>query len=234
MNPFQQARQIGLRASAMEAEAGAKQWVWLSHIWRELSCGTTRVVDGFFTEERAYLIVTPRKDAEVAPWRQRLAILEDVLCANAQKVVAFERDMAPSTIASCAKASLLYLGLNCNPSRVHPLLQQAARAARDAGLDERVGLSDWEHEGVPYAVVGAARTEWRLRNVLSDAEFKVVRALVEGFSHVEIARERGTSRRTIANQLATAFRRIGVSSRGELLHRLGDRQAYRNQNTNAA
>jgi DNA-binding NarL/FixJ family response regulator len=44
--------------------------------------------------------------------------------------------------------------------------------------------------------------------------------LLEGSSHAQISSERGTSARTVANQLATAFRKLGVSGRGQLVDRL--------------
>lgn len=211
---------------AVTTHTQPSEWIRLRQVWNELSAGAQRVVDSFFSDERGYLILTTRITAELHPGRDRLAILQDVLCANAQKVVAYERDMAPSTVASNAKACLMFIGLNCNPSRVPPLVQQAALASRFAQFDQQVPLYRVEHDGVEYQVVSAPRAEGCLRAVLSDAEFKVVRALIEGHSHVEIAKERGTSRRTIANQLATAFRRIGVSSRGELLHQLSGWAAH--------
>jgi DNA-binding NarL/FixJ family response regulator len=51
---------------------------------------------------------------------------------------------------------------------------------------------------------------------LTDAEVVVLRALMEGKSNAEIAKERGTASRTIANQVARIFRKHCVSSRAEL------------------
>ena len=56
--------------------------------------------------------------------------------------------------------------------------------------------------------------------VLTAAEMAVARAVVEGKSNAEIARERGRSPRTIANQVAAIFKKLGVSSRLELARRL--------------
>lgn len=54
---------------------------------------------------------------------------------------------------------------------------------------------------------------------LTSAEAKVMKALFEGKSNDDIARERGTSPRTIANQIASIFRKHGVGSRAELVAR---------------
>ncbi|UQA62031.1 helix-turn-helix domain-containing protein [Polyangium aurulentum] len=55
---------------------------------------------------------------------------------------------------------------------------------------------------------------------LSPAEREVVELLLSGASNAEIARQRGTSARTVANQAASIFRKLGVGSRMELAHRL--------------
>ena len=51
---------------------------------------------------------------------------------------------------------------------------------------------------------------------LSEAEREVVLLVLQGHSSQQIAEARGTSARTVANQLASVFRKLGVSGRGEL------------------
>ena len=51
---------------------------------------------------------------------------------------------------------------------------------------------------------------------LTRAEEEVARAAIGGLSNAEIATMRGRSERTIANQLASIFRKLGVTSRAEL------------------
>jgi DNA-binding CsgD family transcriptional regulator len=55
---------------------------------------------------------------------------------------------------------------------------------------------------------------------LSKGERAVVALAVFGLSNQEIARRRGSSPRTVANQLASAYRKLGVGSRAELLAQL--------------
>jgi DNA-binding NarL/FixJ family response regulator len=52
--------------------------------------------------------------------------------------------------------------------------------------------------------------------LLTPAERAVATRLLEGASNAEIARERGTSERTVVNQVAKIFRKAGVTSRVEL------------------
>jgi DNA-binding CsgD family transcriptional regulator len=55
---------------------------------------------------------------------------------------------------------------------------------------------------------------------LSSAESDVLRHIFAGDSNAEIARVRGCSTRTVANQVASLFRKLGVRSRLELVARL--------------
>ena len=59
---------------------------------------------------------------------------------------------------------------------------------------------------------------------LSEAERGVVAAALRGLSNAEIATERGVSARTVANQLASAYGKLGVRGRSELAALLAGRQ----------
>jgi len=54
---------------------------------------------------------------------------------------------------------------------------------------------------------------------LSKAEAEVARELLAGRSNADIARARGTSARTVANQVARVFRKLGVQGRNQLAAR---------------
>jgi DNA-binding NarL/FixJ family response regulator len=56
----------------------------------------------------------------------------------------------------------------------------------------------------------------RLPRNLSRAEREVVAGVLKGHSNAEIAAHRGTSLRTVAVQLQSIFRKLGVGSRTEL------------------
>ena len=55
---------------------------------------------------------------------------------------------------------------------------------------------------------------------LTEAERAVALLANEGLSNTEIAQVRGVSARTIANQLASVFAKLGIGSRVELARRL--------------
>jgi DNA-binding CsgD family transcriptional regulator len=74
-----------------------------------------------------------------------------------------------------------------------------------------------------YLVLSHPVPDWPLPDLLTRSEREVVRAVLAGASRAEVARVRGTSRNTVANILASAFRKLGVNSRLELAARLASR-----------
>jgi DNA-binding NarL/FixJ family response regulator len=60
---------------------------------------------------------------------------------------------------------------------------------------------------------------------LSAAELDVALAIARGASNAEIAAARGTSARTVANQVASIFKRLGVSSRVQVAAAMSGRRA---------
>lgn len=58
-------------------------------------------------------------------------------------------------------------------------------------------------------------------SALPRAQRETAELLLAGLGNAEIARRRGRSERTVANQVAAIFRRFGVSSRAELVAKLG-------------
>jgi DNA-binding CsgD family transcriptional regulator len=110
------------------------------------------------------------------------------------------------------------MGLSCGAARVPLILVLAARYHL-SGINAPVArLSSFVQWGTRHWVVSVTRPDLRLRDRVPSAEFEVARLLVEGKSHLEIAGIRGTSQRTVANQLSSVFRRLDVSGRLDLLN----------------
>ena len=70
--------------------------------------------------------------------------------------------------------------------------------------------------GVRYVVLSYAMSDPSLSARLTAAERDVLALLLWGLSNAEIALQRGTAVRTVANQIASIFQKLGVSSRSEL------------------
>jgi DNA-binding CsgD family transcriptional regulator len=57
--------------------------------------------------------------------------------------------------------------------------------------------------------------------VLTSAERAVIELTLDGLSNAAVARKRRCSPRTVANQLASAYKKLGVGSRRELRAKFG-------------
>jgi DNA-binding CsgD family transcriptional regulator len=140
------------------------------------------------------------------------------LASSRQKSLAIDLALAPSTVALHSRLGLRDIGVDAKPSRAHPLLMLAARSS---GLGARARCAVFaSRDQRQLRVIGAPRPELLLSGRLPEAELSVVQRLIEGWSHVEIAHDRKTSPRTIANQVSAVFRRLCVSGRNELVQSL--------------
>jgi DNA-binding CsgD family transcriptional regulator len=215
------ASQESLQTLAVAGDAASSRLVGLDRVWRELGLGQCCIVDTFFSASRSFLLSREARSfghnsahARRAEYRH-LELLEAVLLGATQKAVAIEARMSVSTLSTSLKDTLATLGLTCSPSKVPPVIVALVSAARVAPRKGReCVISDGAHR---YRVISVERPDLALERVLSPAEYTATRLLLEGKHHEEIARERRASPRTIANQLGSAFRKLGVSGRSELL-----------------
>jgi len=72
-------------------------------------------------------------------------------------------------------------------------------------------------EGVDLVVLSVDARPHGFPATLSNAEREIAAALLEGASYAAIAARRGSAARTVANQVAAIFRKIGVRTRAELV-----------------
>ena len=94
------------------------------------------------------------------------------------------------------------------PSRASP-----GSAAPDEGEGPR--FSSFSYAGEEF-VVFSAPVALEIEGAFTPSETDILSAVARGMSNSAIARARGTSARTVANQIATLFGKTGASSRAEL------------------
>jgi DNA-binding CsgD family transcriptional regulator len=70
---------------------------------------------------------------------------------------------------------------------------------------------------VSFAVAEAPNAKTARHTELTGAEADLLARLLQGASNRDIAAARGTSVRTVASQLASLYRKLGVRGRTELL-----------------
>jgi DNA-binding CsgD family transcriptional regulator len=208
------------------AERGTEA-VDLSALWMELVSGSCKIEETLFTEQSCALVVTRghRSAGRVRALSRRHAeILERSLIEGARKSVAIDLGLCPSSVAEILKQGFGFMGLSCWPSRIPLLLVLAAHAQRARELDRPAAARLAENQRALRQTISVSRPDNDLGARLTPAEFAVTRLLVEGKSYAQMALLRQTSARTVANQLAAAFHRLGVSGRAELMCMLAARK----------
>lgn len=81
-----------------------------------------------------------------------------------------------------------------------------------AGLD----VAPLQVDGDDYVILSYPLPEWSLPSNLTAAEQEVVLGLLQGDSYEAIAERRGTALRTVANQVASVYAKLRITSRIEL------------------
>lgn len=201
--------------------------VRLSDLWTGLSSGSVSIIASYCDESHCYVAVQQsqrrRRRSCLSP--RNLRMLERVLAGASQKAVALDMGLAPSTVAVTVSRCVHAMGLECRLASVPLLMIMALHAARNETHSPVANMCTLEHEGRSYRVIWATRPDANLLDLLSRGESAVARLMVEGKTYAEIAAMRHRSVRTIANQLAKTYDKLGVSGRVHLVHQLVSRRA---------
>ncbi|MEI9936884.1 MAG: hypothetical protein WDO69_06650 [Pseudomonadota bacterium] len=199
--PLDSARRDATRADCLQIWAGllAREYVLVDH---------TTTLDSTYVA----IARSSSKSRAISPRNQ--LILEQLCLGDSAKVVAIDAGVSNSTVASVLKRSLETFGLK-DTSRVPLALAMLVHSARGNARVTMGRVSGWIRRGVPCEILGATLPS--LAPMLPPAVRDVVCMHAQGDSHARIAVRRRTSQRTVANQLATAFSRLGVSGRSGLL-----------------
>jgi DNA-binding CsgD family transcriptional regulator len=211
-----------LRPLAIQQDLEAARPLSLGQFWAELCRGMWLFCDTFSTDERCFALLRAPGERPPLPLNPRqLQRMESVLLGTPPKVVALESGRSLSSVTMGMQDCLRRMGLTSRSSQASVLLPMAARALHRPTTAPQLGReSELEVAGATYRVVSALRPDLKFPVPLSLAEAAVVRSLVAGDSYAQISGQRATSPHTVANQLATAFRKLGVSGRRAALGRL--------------
>ena len=144
-------------------------------------------------------------------------MLRRLLVGERQKSVAADVGKAVATIAAGYSECLHAITHERKLRDAPPLLVMAAHAASGFVIDAELGVT---LSGASAFDVETKTPDAWVQDSLTKAEREVLRALLCGKACGEIARLRGRATRTVANQLTSVFRKLGVSGRAELVSRL--------------
>ena len=174
-------------------------------LWDELLAGRWSLLDAFTTAGMRYLIAYRNPEGGVslrALQERERAVLELALAGHSGKWIAFELRLSESTVARTLRTALRRIGA----TDTAPLV-----GVQHALFEPLEGVVP----GVDLAI--ARLTPATASAGLSDAERAVVTGILGGKRIAAIARERGTSPRTVSNQIASVYKKLGVSSRREVI-----------------
>jgi DNA-binding CsgD family transcriptional regulator len=202
-------KQVGMEHSLNER---ADQSADLAVLWHRLSEGQLFIRDSYCEKGRCFAAFEIREPA-VRPSALKLRVLERLFQGEGQKAVAADMRVSVASVAGYSTAALSAIACRHRVSRAPILLVMAALAARGSDSGP-VRAEGWRADGTWLVSVEIPGETFRSR--LSSSEAEVVRLSIEGEPHASIASIRGTSIRTVANQLASAFNKLKVSGRSSL------------------
>lgn len=215
------ATELDLRSLAVVADERAECQLALRELWLGLASGSLEILNHFVTQQRCYLVVRQGEArSRTAVQTRGIALLQRVYKVGCQKVAAYDLNMSPSNAAELGRQGLLAMGLRCRIQETPFILVAAANAG--SATDGMARSSALCRDQPSLQVLSIARPDEPLARVLPPAVCAVTRALVAGQTRSLIARVRARSERTVANQLASAFKQLSAFSRLDLLRLLAE------------
>lgn len=190
------------RAVVQRERQRARSRATREELWPAVIDGRWTLIDRFDENGRRYLLAVQNPagpQVQMLSPRER-SVIAAMRRGEANKAIAIELDVSEATISRIANSALAKLGLGISDllaaSSVAPTILELGRV--------RLGLVT-----LPGMFPGMKD--------LTDAERAVVGGILRGSRTASIARERGVAERTVTNQLASAFQKLGVRSRRELI-----------------
>lgn len=191
---------------ARERDRSGRRSAGHQELWPAVVAGRWSLLDAFTAAGTRY-IVAYENPAEPATLRalppREQSVLELTLAGHSGKWIGLELQLSESAVTRALRRALRRIGVadtaalaGMGTARFEPL----------EGLNAGVALA------VARLTPAAAS-----RASLSDAERAIVAGILGGKRIAAIACERGTSPRTVAHQVTSTYKKLGVSSRRELL-----------------
>ena len=196
-----------------------EQAVDVRSLWLAILAGRTRVFATACTPQWLYLELEDRPIGVPLP-RECVAVIEQLMLGVASKVIAIERNCSPSTVTMRGTRALVQMGIRCSPGTVPAGLLCLANAARGQACGSIQAKLRPIQDNRQQFLLSIRRPDLQLIEELSPAERSIANMLLEARSHRQMAVLRASSTRTIANQIASLYRKLDVSGRIPLVIRL--------------
>jgi DNA-binding NarL/FixJ family response regulator len=177
--------------------------------WQGLVDGRWSLVDKFDSDGRRFVVAI--KNDPVFPDPRGLSprerqIAEFVGAGHTTKQIAYLLGISLSAVTNCTAHAQQKLGLSS--------LCELAHFFAPAGLRRK--LAEVAVAGEKLLVGAYPLVDQRRIASLTPAEQAIVVDLVSGSTNFDIAQRRGSSERTVANQVQSIFQKLGTRSRADL------------------
>jgi DNA-binding NarL/FixJ family response regulator len=196
----------------------------LALVWQLLQKGRLFLSSSYCSEGRCFAWLETGAGNSLAS-QQHLSVLERVFQGESQKALACELGVSAATVAGYCKVALGAVTQLRWVTRAPIVLVMAALASDSHPVGRARLDSQPDHQRFLVSVEVPGQS---FRDRLTASEWQVARLSIEGETHASVARLRGTSERTVANQLASVFAKLKVSGRSELrakaVHEYAERQ----------
>lgn len=200
----------------LECRTGSREGSALSRFWQALVHGEFSFA-GAHAVASHYQVVAQAGPGCRAPTDSESRLLRRGFLAEPQKVVAAELGVSESTVSVLVGRALRKLGFERRLAAVPlPIVLCALdhyEVIKIAGAS--LYRIDSGGQGLLVARLPVLRVD--LLAELTPAEREVARLFAAGLSHKTIAHKRGTSSSTVANQLASTFRKLNAWGRLALI-----------------
>ncbi len=181
--------------------------------WEGLVQGRWSLVDHFDTDRRRFVVAIKNDPTYPDPrgltMRER-QVAEFIGLGHSCKEISYTLGVSQSAITNCTARAQQKLGFSSLP--------ELAAFFAPSGL--RAKLAEVAIHGEDLLVGAYPLINEERVGDLTDAERTVLAHLVSGSTNHDIAKKRQSSEHTVANQVQSIFRKLGVMSRSELAAQL--------------
>lgn len=215
---------MALAPDAESDRAGSRAWLRLATFWQTLTDGRHRVLSSFTHGQRHYAVACSGTFGALSE-RERL-LLQRGFLGQSQKSLANELGVSGTTVSVLIGRSLARIGLErrlCTAPLPVVLGALDHLGVIEPPFNTRAGAFE---AGGQYVIASVPTFDAATLPDLTDAERSVAQLILDGLCQKAIAARRGTSLRTIANQIASLSRKLEVGGRFALLRRWADLEGW--------
>jgi DNA-binding CsgD family transcriptional regulator len=215
---------MALAPDAESERGGCRPWCRLATFWQTLTDGKHRVLSAFTHGRRHYAVACSATSGALSE-RERL-LLQRGFLGQSQKSLANELGVSGTTVSVLIGRSLARIGLErrlCTAPLPVVLGALDHLGVIEPPFNTRAGAFE---AGGQYVIASVPTFDASTLPDLTDAERSVAQLILDGLCQKAISARRGTSLRTIANQIASLSRKLEVGGRFALLRRWAELEGW--------